>query len=83
MQKCLPHQKKAVTKEGSHKSRGGNKNRIAMLNFLGNTPSSLVGMWYNQLGSAMQIYDVTDEGILEGRYSSNVGNASRWYTLRG
>ena len=53
------------------------------LNIAGNTHSSLVGMWYNQLGSAMEIYHVNDEGILEGRYSSKVGNASQWYILRG
>jgi len=43
----------------------------------------LVGIWYNELGSVMDIYDTTNEGVLEGRYNSNVGDAKDWYTLRG
>jgi len=51
--------------------------------YLVGTPSSLVGFWFNELGSIMQIYNIDDEGILQGRYNSNVGDASYWYTLQG
>ena len=47
------------------------------------TPNSLVGYWYNELGSVMEIYEISEEGVLQGRYNSNVGNASCWYTLQG
>jgi len=45
--------------------------------------SSLSGTWYNELGSIMEIYDIVDEGVLEGRYNSNVGDAESWYVLQG
>ena len=47
------------------------------------TPDSLVGHWYNELGSVMEIYNDSSEGVLRGRYNSNVGDANNWYTLRG
>ena len=49
-----------------------------------NTPSCLVGRWYNELGSVMEIYNGSaGEGVIRGRYNSNVGDAKNWYTLRG
>ena len=48
-----------------------------------NTPNSLVGHWYNELGSVMEIYNDSSEAVLRGRYNSNVGDAKNWYTLRG
>eukprot|EP01121_Diplochlamys_sp_Union-15-3_P004581 TRINITY_DN14764_c0_g1_i1.p1 TRINITY_DN14764_c0_g1~~TRINITY_DN14764_c0_g1_i1.p1 ORF type:complete len:139 (-),score=20.84 TRINITY_DN14764_c0_g1_i1:3-419(-) len=42
----------------------------------------LKGVWADELGSTMEI-TAASKGIIEGFYSSAVGDAKKFYTLRG
>jgi hypothetical protein len=44
---------------------------------------TLEGLWYNESGSTMEIINLGDNGLIQGKYKSSVGDAKSWYSLTG